>query len=259
MSQQHQNARILITAAATGIGRTIAEAFLAQGEQVHICDISPEHLAECKATLPDIGVTKADISDPEQVEHVFQDVISGMGGLDVLVNNVGIAGPTAPVEEIPIEAWNDTLAANINSHFFCTRKAVPLLKASGGGAIINISSTAGLMAYPLRSPYVTSKWAVIGFTKTLAMELGKFNIRANAVCPGSVEGPRMDRVIAAEAKARGITEERVRDGYKHQASLRTFVRASDIANLVLFLCSAAGEKISGQALTVDGNIETSRN
>jgi NAD(P)-dependent dehydrogenase (short-subunit alcohol dehydrogenase family) len=259
MSRQHQNQRILITAAATGIGRAIAEAFLTEGAQVHICDISPEHLEKCRAALPGIGATQADVSDPEQVELLFRDVRSSMGGLDVLVNNAGISGPTAPVEDISIEAWNDTLAVNIDGHFYCTRKAVPLLKASNEGVIINIASTAGLMGYPMRSPYATSKWAVIGFTKTLAMELGEFNIRVNAVCPGSVEGPRMDAVIAAEASTRGVSEERVREGYKRQASLHTFIQASDIANLVLFLSSAAGDKISGQALSVDGNIETSRN
>jgi NAD(P)-dependent dehydrogenase (short-subunit alcohol dehydrogenase family) len=138
MSQQHQGQRILITAAATGIGRAIAEAFLAQGAQVHICDISAEHSAACKATLPGTGVTLADVSAPDQVDLLFQDVLSGMGGLDVLVNNVGVSGPTAPVEEVRIEEWIDTLSANISSHFYCTRKAVPLLKASGGGAIVNI-------------------------------------------------------------------------------------------------------------------------
>ncbi len=259
MNSKHQNQRVLITAAASGIGRAIAEAFLAEGAKVHICDISSEHLAECKADLPDIEVTKADISDSEQVDHLFRDVISNMGGLDVLVNNAGISGPTASVDEISIKEWDKTLAVNISGHFYCTRKAVPLIKASGGGSIINISSTAGLMGYPLRSPYATSKWAVIGFTKTLAMELGEFKIRVNAICPGSVAGPRMDRVIAAEAKIQGLSEERIRDGYLRQASLRTFIQASDIANLALFLSSPGGDKISGQALSVDGNVETSRN
>ncbi len=259
MNLNYQDQRVLVTAAASGIGRAIAEAFLAQGADVHICDISPENLAACKAALPNIGVTQADISDPQQVEYLFQEVVSGMGGLDVLVNNAGISGPTASVDEISIEEWDKTLAVNISGHFYCTRKAVPLIKASGGGSIINISSTAGLMGYPLRSPYATSKWAVIGFTKTLAMELGEFEIRVNAICPGSVAGPRMDRVIAAEAKIQGLSEERIRDGYLRQASLRTFIQASDIANLALFLSSPGGDKISGQALSVDGNVETSRN
>lgn len=259
MDRPHQGQRILVTAAASGIGRAIAEAFISQGAHVHICDNDPDALAACSAALPGSGSTLADVSDPTQVELLFQAALHQLGGLDVLVNNVGISGPTAAVEEVTIEAWGHTVAVNLNSHFYCTRLAVPLLKASGGGAIISISSTAGLMGYPYRTPYATSKAALIGFTKSLAMELGKFNIRVNAVCPGSVEGPRMDRVIATEAKSRGLSEARVREGYQRQASLRTFIRPSDIANMVLFLCSPAGEKISGQALSVDGNIETARN
>jgi NAD(P)-dependent dehydrogenase (short-subunit alcohol dehydrogenase family) len=221
--------------------------------------LSEALLVDFKAAHPGLGVTRADVSDPAQVERLFQEVEAQMGGLDILVNNVGVSGPTAAVDEVSIADWQSTLAVNLNSHFYCMRKAVPLLKAAGGGSIVSISSTAGLMGYPMRAPYAASKWALIGLTKTLAMELGEFNIRVNAVCPGSVEGPRMDRVIAAEAKARNITEDTVRDGYQRQASLRTFVRPQDIANMVLFLCSEAGERISGQALSVDGNIETARN
>ena len=259
MGQSSAPFRVLVTAAAAGIGRAIAAAFMHSGASVHVCDLSEALLVDFKATHSGLGVTRADVSDPAQVERLFQEVEAQMGGLDILVNNVGVSGPTAAVDEVSIADWQSTLAVNLNSHFYCMRKAVPLLKAAGGGSIVSISSTAGLMGYPMRAPYAASKWALIGLTKTLAMELGEFNIRVNAVCPGSVEGPRMDRVIAAEAKARNITEDTVRDGYQRQASLRTFVRAQDIANMVLFLCSEAGERISGQALSVDGNIETARN
>jgi len=259
MGQSSAPFRVLVTAAAAGIGRAIAAAFMHSGASVHVCDLSEALLVDFKAAHSGLGVTRADVSDPAQVERLFQEVEAQMGGLDILVNNVGVSGPTAAVDEVSIADWQSTLAVNLNSHFYCMRKAVPLLKAAGGGSIVSISSTAGLMGYPMRAPYAASKWALIGLTKTLAMELGEFNIRVNAVCPGSVEGPRMDRVIAAEAKARNITEDTVRDGYQRQASLRTFVRAQDIANMVLFLCSEAGERISGQALSVDGNIETARN
>lgn len=259
MGQSSAPFRVLVTAAAAGIGRAIAAAFMRSGASVHVCDLSEALLVDFKATHSGLGVTRADVSDPVQVERLFQEVEAQMGGLDILVNNVGVSGPTAAVDEVSIADWQSTLAVNLNSHFYCMRKAVPLLKAAGGGSIVSISSTAGLMGYPMRAPYAASKWALIGLTKTLAMELGEFNIRVNAVCPGSVEGPRMDRVIAAEAKARNITEDTVRDGYQRQASLRTFVRPQDIANMVLFLCSEAGERISGQALSVDGNIETARN
>lgn len=259
MGQSSAPFRVLVTAAAAGIGRAIAAAFMHSGASVHVCDLSEALLVDFKAAHSGLGVTRADVSDPAQVERLFQEVEAQMGGLDILVNNVGVSGPTAAVDEVSIADWQSTLAVNLNSHFYCMRKAVPLLKAAGGGSIVSISSTAGLMGYPMRAPYAASKWALIGLTKTLAMELGEFNIRVNAVCPGSVEGPRMDRVIAAEAKARNITEDTVRDGYQRQASLRTFVRPQDIANMVLFLCSEAGERISGQALSVDGNIETARN
>ncbi len=150
------------------------------------------------------------------------------------------------------------MAVNVNGQFYCARRAVPLLKAAGGGSIINIASTAGFLGCPLRSPYVASKWAVIGFTKTLAMELGEFDIRANAICPGSVDGPRMDAVIAAEAQARDISSQTIRQKFLAQASMRTFIAARDVANMVLFLCSEAGRKISGQTFTVDGHTETLR-
>lgn len=259
MGQTSAPPRVLVTAAAAGIGRAIAEAFMASGAAVHVCDLSQVLLGEFKSAYPNLGVTQADVADPAQVDRLFEEVETHMGGLDVLINNVGVSGPTAAVDEVSIADWQATLAVNLNSHFYCVRKAVPLLKAAMGGSIISISSTAGLMGYPMRAPYAASKWALIGLTKTLAMELGEFKIRVNAVCPGSVEGPRMDRVIAAEAKARNIAADTVREGYQRQASLRTFVRAQDIANMVLFLCSEAGERISGQALSVDGNIETARN
>lgn len=253
-----QGLRVIITAAASGIGRTIAETFLENGAQVHICDVVEERLAECRAALPDIGATLADVSDPLQVDRLFEEAIAHLGGLDVLVNNAGIAGPTGYVDEITPAAWEQTIAVNINGQFYCARRAVPLLKAAGGGSIINLSSTAGLMGYPLRSPYAASKWAVIGFTKTLAMELGEFGIRVNAICPGPVEGARMEAISAAEAQARGVSVESVREGYVRQTSLRTFIPPQDIANMILFLCSKAGQRISGQALSVDGHTETLR-
>lgn len=249
---------MIITAAAAGLGRTIAETFLANGARVHICDVVEGRLVGFRSAWPHTGTTLADVSDPFQVERLFEEAAAHLGGLDVLVNNAGIAGPTAPVEEITPAAWERTMAVNTNGQFYCARLAVPLLKAAGGGSIINISSTAGLFGYPLRSPYAASKWAVIGFTKTLAMELGRFGIRVNAICPGAIAGPRMEAVIAAEAEALGVSEETVRAGYLKQTSMRTFVSGQDIAKMVLFLCSEAGHKISGQALTVDGHTETLR-
>ncbi len=181
-----------------------------------------------------------------------------LGGLDVLVNNAGIAGPTGPVESLDIAAWDRTMAVNINAQFYCARRGVPLIKAVGGGLIVNLSSNAGLVGFPLRTPYAASKWAVIGFSKTLAMELGGDRIRVNAICPGPVEGERIDNVIQAFADARGMSFESMRVAYVRQNSLRTMFQAQDIADLVIFLCTPAGRKLSGQALAIDGNTESLR-
>ena len=250
--------RVLITAAASGIGCAVASAFVENGAKVYICDISDELLTSCSSSLPGVGMTVADVSDPLQVDRLFEEAVSYLGGLDVLMNNAGIAGPTAAVEDVSPEQWDHTMAVNVNGQFYCARQAVPLLKAAGGGSIINMSSSAGLLGYPMRSPYAASKWAVIGLTKTMAMELGEFGIRVNAVCPNAVEGPRMDAVITAEAKAKGISEKEVYDGLVKGTSMRTFVTTDDVAGMILFLCSKAGSRISGQALSVDGFTETLR-
>jgi len=250
--------KVLITASATGIGFAVAKAFLESGAEVHICDINSEKLETCTRSLSGAGITCADVSDPAEVDKLFEEVVSRLNGLDVLINNAGIAGPTASIEDIDPQDWDRTMAVNINGQFYCARRAVPLLKDAGGGSIINMSSSAGLLGYPMRSPYAASKWAVIGLTKTMAMELGEFGIRVNAVCPNAVEGPRMNAVIAAEAKAKGISEADVYKDLVQGTSLRTFVTTDDVANMILFLCSNAGSRISGQALSVDGFTETLR-
>lgn len=250
--------RAIVTAGASGIGRAIAQTMLEQGAKVHICDVVPERLAECRQALPAITSSLADVSDPAQVDAMFAEAVAQLGGLDLLVNNAGIAGPTGPVESLAAEDWERTMAININGQFYCTRRAVPLLKAAGGGLIVNLSSAAGLFGFPNRTPYAASKWAVIGFSKSLAMELGGDGIRVNAICPGIVEGERQDRVIAAKAAAEGRTIDDVRERITRQNSLRTFVQAQDIANLIVFLCSPTGSKISGQSLSVDGGTETLR-
>jgi NAD(P)-dependent dehydrogenase (short-subunit alcohol dehydrogenase family) len=250
--------RILVTAAVRGIGRAMVEGFLARGDRVHICDVDEAALAEFRAAHPDVGATGADVSDPAQVDHLFDAVEQDLGGVDVLVANAGIAGPTAAVEDVEIEAWQRTIDINLNGAFYCVRRAVPLIKAAGGGSIVIISSVAGLFGYPLRSPYAASKWALIGFTKTLAMELGSYQIRVNAICPGPVAGPRIDGVIDAKARARGVPFDEMRETYLNGISMHTLTDSEDIANMALFLTSLAGAKISGQALAVDGHTETLR-
>ena len=252
----HQGRRVVITGAGAGIGRAIATAWLGQGARVHVCDRDADALEDfLRSAEGDLAGTVADVGVEADVERLFAEAVARLGGLDVLVNNAGTAGPTGPVETLDLEGWRQTLAVNLDGMFLCARAAVPALRRAGGGSIVNLSSTAGLHGYPLRSPYATAKWGVIGFTRTLAMELGPAGIRVNAICPGSVRGDRIDRVIAAQAATRGVSEEAVRQNWLRQISLRRFVDAEDVAALVLFLTSDAGAKISGQALPVDGHTE----
>lgn len=249
----------LITAGAAGIGRVIAEAFISQGWRVHVCDIDPGAIEAFLQANPEAAATLADVADVAQVDRVFIELADRHGQLDILVNNAGIAGPTLHVEDIEPTDWDQTIAVNLNGQFYCTRRAVPMLKAAGGGSIINMSSNAAFFGCPLRAPYAASKWALIGFTKTLAMELGPFGIRVNAICPSSVEGERIDAVIQKDAKRRGKTAEEIRDMYLRQSSLRCFVSAADVANLALFLASDKSARISGQALGLDGHTESLAN
>lgn len=250
--------RVLVTAGASGIGYMIAKTFADNGSRVHMCDIDKKALASARTHRPDIGVTLCDVSDPEQVDNLFRETTADLGGLDILLNNAGIGGPTILVEDIEVDDWNRTIAVGLNAQFYCARKAIPLLKQAGDGLIINMSSSAGLMGYPMRAPYCAAKWAVIGFTKTLAMELGEFGIRANAICPGNVTGERMVRVLAAQARKSGLTLEEERTKTISGISMHTFVSPEEIANLALYLASDAGRRITGQALSVDGHTETLR-
>ena len=251
--------RVLITAGAGGIGECLARRFAREGSRVHICDTNAQALEQMlAANRGTITGTITDVSDPEAVDRLFDEVRSELGGLDVLVNNAGIEGPIGPLEDIAPEAWRRTIAVNLDGQFLCTRNAVPILKSAGGGSIINMSSTAGLGGCANRSPYVASKWAVIGLTKTLAMELGIFGIRVNAICPGSVEGERIRRVIEADAEALGKSAEEVRARYVEANSMRALIQPEEIANLACFLCAETNRHITGQALSIDGYTETLR-
>ena len=248
--------RVLVTAGAAGIGRAFASTFAEAGARVFICDNDAGALDEFRAAYPAIGTAVADVAFPPQVDTMFAAAATVLGGLDVLVNNAGIAGPTARVEDIATEEWDRTIGVDLNGMFYCTRRAVPLLKQTGGGSIINLSSIAGRLGFPLRTPYSSAKFALVGFTESLAMELGPDNIRVNCIQPGIVEGDRIDRVIEAKSNSLGMTFEAYRERLLSHVSLRRMVSAQDIANTILFLCSEAGQNISGQALPVCGNIET---
>ena len=248
--------RVLVTAGASGIGATVAQRFLQAGAHVHVCDIDERALQNFSAAHTEISASLCDVADEAAVDTLFEDLDARFGGLDVLVNNAGIAGPTGQIDTLQLSDWRRTLSVNVDSIFLCTRRALPMLKAADDASIVNMSSTAGFMGYPLRTPYASAKWAVIGLTKSLAMELGSLGIRVNAICPGPVAGERMDSVIAAEAQARGVATESVREGYAQTVSLSRFVDADEIADAILFLASPAARSISGQALAVDGHTET---
>jgi NAD(P)-dependent dehydrogenase (short-subunit alcohol dehydrogenase family) len=247
--------RVLITAGAGGIGRLTAERMADAGAKVFVCDVDDDALTDLGTTRPDIGQCHADVADRDHVAAMFQRAIGFLGGLDALVNNAGIAGPTAPVEDIDPDAFERVLAINVTGQFLCARLAVPHLKAAGGGAIVNLSSAAGKFAFPLRTPYSASKWAVVGFTKSLAAELGAHGIRVNAILPGAVAGDRIDRVIAAKAEARGVPFEEMKQAYTGLASMNTLIPPEDIAAMALFLVSDACGTLSGQALSVDGDTQ----
>lgn len=252
----HPHQRVLITAAASGIGKAIAEAYLAAGARVFICDVDQAALEQTLMRQPSLAGMLCDVSDEEQVVALFEAAVKHLGGLDILINNAGIAGPTALVEDISLADWRRCLAVNLDGAFLCSRQAAPILRSQRSGSIVNMSSTAGLFGFPRRAPYAAAKWAIRGFTRTLAQELGPDGVRVNCICPGSVSGDRIDRVIAAEAAKTNRSVQEVRASYTECSSLKTFVSPEDIANIILFLTSVAGARISGQEIAVDGHTET---
>ena len=254
MEKSAAGKRVLVTAGAAGIGKAIARTFLENGARVHICDVDVAALKTFAVEFPSVSRTEADVSSLQDVDRLFDDAGRALGGLDVLVNNAGIAGPTAKVEDIRPQDWERCIAVDLNGMFYCTRKAMPMIKAAGGGSIVNLSSAAGRHGFPQRSPYSAAKWGVVGFTKSLAVEAGPDNVRVNAILPGIVEGERMDRVVAAKAKALGVSDAAFRETFLETTSLRSTVSAQDIADMVFFLCSDAGKRITGQPISVDADV-----
>ena len=259
MNNDFENKFVVITAGASGIGFNIANGFADRGATIFVCDIDEEKINHINNTENNIHAFNADVGVSEDVEKFFDFIKTYTQHIDVLINNAGIAGPTARVEDVTPKEWERSIAVSLNGMFFCTRLAVPMLYNANGGSIVNISSSAAHHGYPFRTPYTSSKWGIIGFTKTIAMELGPKGIRVNAICPGSVNGPRIDSVIQKEAELRGVSFDHVKSGYERQVSLRTFVEAEDVTNTILFICSDTGAKISGQSLFVDGHTETLTN
>lgn len=248
--------RVLVTAGASGIGAVVARAFSDAGAHVHVCDIDRAALDRLSSEIPGITSSMADAAVESEVDLVFDDVRGTLGGLDVLVNNAGIAGPTAAMESIDAVMWDRTVAVNLNSQFLFARRAIPLLKASKANpCVIAMSSVAGRLGYAYRTPYASTKWAVVGLMKSLAIELGPHGVRVNAILPGTVEGDRMNAVIAARAAASGLSAHAVREQYIQKMSLRRMVTAEDVAAMALFLCAPAARNVTGQAVSVDANVE----
>lgn len=246
--------RVIVTAAADGIGKVVAEAYLAEGAKVAICDIQEDKVAAMKAAHPAIAAKVCDVTNEPQLNAWMDRALQELGGCDTLVNNAGIAGPTGPIEDIPTAEVRACLEVGLLSHMICTAKVLPGMKAQGSGLIVNISSAAGLHAFPLRTPYSVTKWAVIGLSKSLAAEVGADGIRVNAICPGAIAGERIERVIAARAKAEGRPIEEMRAVQAGRSSLKTFIPPEDIAGTILYLDSPVGCRVSGQALAVDGHM-----
>jgi NAD(P)-dependent dehydrogenase (short-subunit alcohol dehydrogenase family) len=253
-----QNKKIIISAGASGIGWAITKVCLAKGAAVYLCDNDPKAINKVKKHSlynKRIFVSEIDASNEMEVIDLFHLIKKKFKKLDALINNVGIAGPTGTIEKLESSEWENTLHVNVNSHFYFNKQAIPLLKKSKSASIINISSGAGIMGFPLRSPYAASKWAVVGMTKTLAMELGKYKIRVNAICPGTIKGNRMKRVIRDKAKFSKISPKKIESDFISMASMKSWINEEDIGNMCAYLISDEANKISGQVIAVDGNAE----
>jgi len=253
-----KNKKIIISAGASGIGWAITKVCVAKGASVYLCDIDPKAINKVKkhpSYNKRIFVSETDASDEMEVVDFFHKIKKKFRNLDALINNVGVAGPTGIIEKLDSNEWENTLHVNVNSHFYFNKQAIPLLKKSKTSSIINISSGAGIMGFPLRSPYAASKWAVVGMTKTLAMELGKYKIRVNAICPGTVKGDRMKKVIRDKAKFTKILAKKIESDFVSMASMKSWINEEDIGKMCAHLISDEANKVSGQIIAVDGNVE----
>ena len=252
-----KNKKFIISAAGDGIGLTISKLIVAEGGKVYLTDINLKKINKIKNNKKfnnKIFATQLDANNYENVKKYFL-TLNKITKIDGLINNVGIAGPTKFLEKISDDEWKNTIETNLNTHFYFSKFSIPLLKKNKSGSIINISSTAGLFGFPQRTPYAASKWGIIGLTKSLAMELGKYNIRVNSICPGSVKGDRMEKVINSKAKLLKTNPKKIKKEFESMTSMRSFVTKEDIASMVIYLLSDQSNNISGQSITIDGNTE----
>ena len=253
-----KNKKIVISAAASGIGLATAKICLSRGAFVYICDIDIKSLNKLnKHPLKNkrLFTYICDTSKENEVIDFFKKIKKKTKKIDGLINNVGVAGPTGTLDKLNSKDWEKTIQVDINSHFYFTKLSIPMIKKSKNGSIINISSTAGILGFPLRTPYAASKWAIVGITKSLAMELGKFNIRVNAVCPGTIKGGRMKRVIKEKAKFMKKKPKNIEKDFISMSSMKKWILEEDIGKMCAFLMSEDSSKVSGQVIAVDGHTE----
>ena len=247
--------RVVITGGASGLGREMAQKFLSQGDRVAICDVSRVNIEALKQERPEILGVQCDVTDELQMQEFFDKVQTEFGGVDIFLSNAGTGGPAGLLETIEFYEWRDCVSVNLDGAFLSCRWAGQQMRAQGSGVILIISSTSGLFGVPNRAPYVTAKWGLIGLMKTLAMELGPAGVRVNAICPGSVDGDRMERVLDMESAATGQDRSAVQAQYTQGVSLRKFMSPQDIAEMAFFLASEVAQNVTGQAISVDGNTE----
>ena len=247
--------KVVITAGASGIGLQTAIAFSESGAEVVICDINEDALYAAKLNNPELKCKQCDVSDPDATEKFINSAAKQLGGIDTLINNAGIGGPTAPIENITPEEWSKCLDVCLSSQFNCIRSSVPFLKESNNASIINLSSAAGRMGFAMRSPYAAAKWGVIGLTKSLSIELGSYDIRVNAILPGIVAGARQEAVLKNKARIKNTSYEQVEAEALSYSSIKKYVSATDIANQIIFLASTKGQMISGQAISICGDLK----
>ncbi len=247
--------RAIITGAGRGIGRATAERFLAAGAEVYVCSVTQDSLDSVLADNPKLKGCLADVGEADEVAKLFAGAEDHLGGLDVLINNVGIGDPRKPIEEVTDAEWRHAFAVNVDAMFYCVKRAIPLLKTAGGGAIINISTASTRTGLPLRTPYIASKWAVEGLSDNIARELGPHKIRCNSILPGIIDNPRGRRLVERIAEERGQTYEEAEEHYFSFVSTRSWVAPEEVADMAVFLAGDAAKNITGQAIGVCGNLE----
>jgi NAD(P)-dependent dehydrogenase (short-subunit alcohol dehydrogenase family) len=249
-----ENQTAIVTGAGRGIGKEIVLALARQGANVVLAARDEKALSNVAEEVRNLGrhalVVVTDVSNETQVNAMVSAAIREFGRLNILVNNAGVVGPTAPVTNVTREQWDEVLAINLTGAFLCARAVIPHMLERRSGSIINIASIAGKLAYALRSPYAVSKWGMLGLSRTLAQELGEYNIRVNAICPGPTAGDRMRAVIATRAKELGRSEAEVEKEYLQGTALKNWVDPTNVAAAVVFLASTEGSSITGEALEI---------